>query len=143
MLVYVRFAAFFPDRDMTKIMFYTLLRLSTLTAHNFCVSISFSGFKIKSSTFSSLQEESSSIFRQLHQVQSGRLNQVQSVTLNLSFLLVTELLSTNQRQVQCGTSNWHTLGKLASPSLVVPKFPHYILLSTPRGNMVSNYCVFI
>ena len=44
-----------------------MLRLSGLAARNFFVSISFSGFKIKSSTFSSLQEESSSIFRQQHQ----------------------------------------------------------------------------
>ena len=36
-----------------------MLRLSGLAARNFFVSISFSGFKIKSSTFSSLQEESS------------------------------------------------------------------------------------
>ena len=36
-----------------------MLRLSGLAARNFFVFISFSGFKIKSSTFSSLQEESS------------------------------------------------------------------------------------
>ena len=48
---------------------------------------------------------------------SGRLNKVQSVILNLSFVLVAEPLSTNRRQVQCGTSNWHTLGKLAAHSM--------------------------
>ena len=48
---------------------------------------------------------------------SGRLNKVQSVILNLSFVLVAEPLSTNRRQVQCGKSNWHTLGKLAAHSM--------------------------
>ena len=36
-----------------------MLKLTGLAARNFFVSISFSGFRIKSSTFSSLQEESS------------------------------------------------------------------------------------